>query len=330
MSRRVPFAVVALLCLIIGLATASLAVGSTSIDPGTVWAALRGSATPEVDAVVNGLRVPRTVLGVVAGAALGAAGALTQAHTRNPVADPGLIGVTSGASLGVVVAMLHLGVTSPAGYVWFAVGGAVLAGAVVLWLASRVTAFEPMTTVVLTGAVLSALLGSATSAVLLLDRRAMKSFQMWSIGTTSGRDLTVLVDVAPVLLLGLLTAVVNLPSLAGLELGDHLASSLGRNAVRDRFVGLSAVVLLAGGATALCGTLGFIGLLAPHAARRLVGARPISVVITSALAGAAVLLAADVLGRVVLTTSEVSVGIMLALLGAPLFVVLARRLGSVR
>ena len=243
---RVVVVVATLLVGLCGLVVASLACGSSSLPPAQVWAALVGRASPDVEAVVTGLRVPRTVVGVVAGCALGVAGALTQAHTRNPVADPGLIGVTAGASLGAVCAMLYLGVTSPAGYVWFAVVGAVAAGAVVLWLASRVTAFEPMTTVVLTGSVLSALLGSAASAVLLLDRRTMKSFQMWSIGSISGRDLSVLADVAPVLLLGAVCALVNLPALAGLELGDQLASALGRRGGRDRVVGLTAVVLLAG------------------------------------------------------------------------------------
>ena len=158
----------------------------------------------------------------------------------------------------------------------------------------------------------------------------MKSFQMWSIGSVAGRDFSVLVDVAPVLLLGAAAAVVNLPALAGLELGEQLAASLGRNGARDRAIGLGAVVLLAGGATALCGTLGFVGLLAPHAARRLVGVRPVAVVAVSALMGATLLLVADIAGRVVLTTSEVSVGIMLALIGAPVYVLLARRLGGAR
>lgn len=326
-GARVTVVTVILGVALLALVLASLAYGSTSLAPGQVWSALQGHAPADVEAVVRGLRVPRTAVGVVAGAALGVAGALTQAHTRNPMADPGLIGVNAGASLGAVCAMVGLRVSSPAGYVWFAVVGALVAGAVVLWLATRVTAFEPMTTVVLTGSVLTALLGSAASAVMLLDRQAMRSFQMWSVGSVADRDLTVLADVAPVLLLGVAAALANLPALPGLELGDQLAASLGRNGVRDRVVGLGAVVLLAGGATALCGTLGFIGLLAPHAARRLVGARPVATVLLSALAGAVVLLAADIAGRLVLTRSEVSVGIMLAVVGAPIFVLLARRLG---
>ena len=169
-ARRVAVVVVLLTVVLLVLVVASLGMGSTTLSPAQVWESLRGGGTPQDRAVVTGLRVPRTVVGLVAGSALGVAGALTQAHTRNPVADPGLIGVTAGASLGAVCAMLYFGVTSPSGYVWFAVAGAIGAGAIVLWLATRITAFEPMTTVVLTGAVLSALLSSAASAVLLLDR----------------------------------------------------------------------------------------------------------------------------------------------------------------
>lgn len=307
---------------------ASLAYGSSGLALPQVWAALHGEGTDAHAAIVLGLRVPRTVLGLVCGAALGVAGALCQAHTRNPLADPGLLGVNAGASLGFVVAMAYLGVTAPAGYVWIAVIGAVAAGGIVLGLAARVRALEPMTTVILAGTVLTALLGSATTAVVLFNPQTMRSFQFWSVGSLVGRDLGVVAGVAPVLVLGALTALVNLPALPGLELGDELAATLGRNVALDRAIGLSAVVLLAGAATAACGAVGFLGLLAPHAARRLVGARPVATVLLSGLTGAVLLLVADVAGRLVLTTSEVSVGIMLAMIGAPLFFVLARRLGG--
>lgn len=327
-GSRVAIVTTALVVAVLAATYASVAFGSSRLAGEQVWKALRGQSTDAHAAVVLGLRVPRTVVGLLCGAALGLAGALSQAHTRNPLADPGLLGVNAGASLGVVVAMAYLGVTSPAGYVWIAVLGAVLAGAVVLGLAARIRVLEPMTTVVLTGSVLTALLGSAASAVVLVNPQTMESFQFWSVGSLVGRDLGVAAGIAPVLLLGFAAALANLPALPGLELGDELASSLGRRAGLDRVVGLGAVVLLAGAATAACGALAFLGLLAPHAARRLVGARPVATVLVSALTGALVLLVADVAGRLVLTTSEVSVGIMLAILGSPLFVLLARRLGD--
>ncbi|GAB94938.1 iron complex transport system permease protein [Kineosphaera limosa] len=327
-DARVAVLTVLLLLALGAVIYASLAYGSSHLELSQVWAALRGDGTDAQAAIVLGLRVPRTVVGLVCGVALGVAGALCQAHTRNPLADPGLLGVNAGASLGVVISMAYLGVTAPAGYVWIAVFGAVVAGAVVLGLAARIRVLEPMTTVILAGTVLTALLGSATTAIVLFNPTTMKSFQFWSVGSLAGRDFAVVAGVAPVLALGLIAALANLPALPGLELGEQLAASLGRNTALDRIVGLGAVVLLAGAATAACGALGFLGLLAPHAARRLVGGRPIATVLVSALTGAVVLLVADIAGRLVLTTSEVSVGIMLAIIGAPLFIVLARRLGG--
>lgn len=325
---RLAIVVIVLVVAVGAAVVASLTYGSSRLDVVQVWATLRGTGTEADHAIVWGLRVPRTLVGIVCGVALGVAGALCQAHTRNPLADPGLLGVNAGASLGVVVAMAYLGVTDPAGYVWIAVLGAVVAGGIVLGLAARIRLLEPMTTVILTGTVLTALLGSASTAVVLFNPQTMRSFQFWSVGSMAGRDLAVVAGVLPVLALGLLAALVNLPALPGLELGEELAASLGRHTGLDRIVGLGAVVLLAGAATAACGTLGFLGLLAPHLARRLVGGRPVATVLVSALTGIVVLLAADVVGRVVLVTSEVSVGIMLAILGAPLFIVLARRLGD--
>ncbi|GAB3458212.1 iron ABC transporter permease [Kineococcus endophyticus] len=323
--RLVP-AVGVLAAVLVLAAGASLLVGSRPLPVSDVWNSLRGNGEPAVDAVVRGLRVPRTVLAVVVGAALGLAGALTQALTRNPLADPGLVGVNAGASLGVVVAMAYLGVRSPAGYVWCGVLGAVVVGAVVLGLTSRVRSLEPVTTLVLTGSVVSALLGAATTVVLLLHEDSLRSFQFWSAGTLAARDLGVLTGIAPVLVLGVLAAAVTAPALSSLELGDDLAAALGRRVRRDRAVGLAAVVLLAAAATAAAGTLGFLGLLAPHLARFLAAARPVATLALSALTGAVLLTVADVAGRVLLSSSELPVGIVLAVLGAPVFVALARRL----
>lgn len=325
-TGRVRLVVIALTLALIMACFISLMVGSSTVGPAQVWDVMTGQGTSAESAVVVGMRVPRTLLGLLCGVALGIAGALTQAHTRNPLADPGLIGVNSGASLAVVLAISVLGVASPAAYVWAALVGGTVAGIAVMVLAGRIRMFEPMTTIVLTGAVLTALFNSATTGVGLFNTETAESFQAWSVGSLAGRDLSVAGGVAPVLVVGLVVAGINLPALEGLELGDELASSLGRHAGRDRIMGLAAVVLLAGAATAAAGTLGFLGLLAPHLARGLVGSRPIATVLVAGLTGPVVLLAADVIGRVCVKTSEVEVGIMLAILGAPLFVLLARRL----
>ncbi|MEL4357814.1 MULTISPECIES: FecCD family ABC transporter permease [unclassified Luteococcus] len=308
----------------------SLAIGSQWIEPTRVWAALSGRGTANEQAIVMGLRLPRTLLGMLCGASMGMAGALTQAHTRNPLADPGLLGVGSGASFAVVCAMVWPGWQAPSQYVWAGVAGAVIAGIGVIGLGLRQRSVEPMLGVVLIGAVVTALLGSATSAVVITHPHQMGSFQAWSTGSLDGRGLDVARGVLPVLLCGLLLAVSALGALPALELGDRLAASLGSRAVRDRAIGLAAVVLLCGGSTAACGSLGFIGLLAPHAARRLCGGRPVMTALLCLPTGIAAILIADIIGRVATRGAEVPVGVTLAALGAPLFVSLARRAGDER
>lgn len=315
--------------LLLALALASLCgllLGSGDLTPGQAWAALGDRTDATAATVVFDLRLPRTVNALVVGAALGLAGGLTQVHTRNPLADPGLLGITAGAGLGVAVAMAVLGLTAPGAYLWFALGGAATAGAVVLLLTARVRAFEPTTTLVLTGAVLSALLGSATTALVLLFPATMKSFQYFSVGSLVDRPLSVLAATVPLLGLGLGLALLNLPAWPSLQLGDDVAAALGRPVVRDRLVGLAAVVLLASAATAVAGSVAFVGLLAPHLAHRLSGGAPVAGVLLAAPVGALLVVSADVAGRLVLPGGEVSVGIMMAVLGAPLFVVLARRI----
>ncbi len=304
---------------------ASLFLGSQSLAGHQVWDSLTGHGQEVNDAIVIGLRVPRTVLAVILGAALGLAGALAQEHTRNPLADPGLLGVTAGAAAGVVTAVMFFGLNRATDYVWFALAGALLVAALVLGLAARMVTFNPATTVVVTGAVMTALLVSLSSAAILMDRTVAGVFRFWMVGSLAGRSLDVAWATAPVLLVGLVLAALNLPALDPLALGDVHAASLGRNVRWDRLVGLAAVACLSAGATAACGSVAFLGLLAPHAGRALAGQHRAIAAIMSAGVGVVLVLAADIIGRVMLTTGEVPVGIVLALVGAPGFVVLARR-----
>lgn len=316
---------VGVVVLLLALGAASLFIGSQPVAPADVWATLSGGGTPGDHAIVVGLRVPRTVLALLLGASLGLAGALAQEHTRNPLADPGLLGVTAGASAGVVVAIMAFGLTSVSGYLPFAVLGALLAAALVLGVAARITAFSTTTTVVLTGSIVTALLASLTSMAVLLDRTVSDVFRYWTVGSLANREFDVILPVLPLLAVGLVLALANLPALNPLALGDVTAQSLGRNVRRDRLVGLSAVACLAAGATAACGSIGFLGLLAPHAARAMTGTNRALGALLSTVTGAVVVLVADITGRVVLSTSEIPVGIMLALVGAPVFVLVARR-----
>lgn len=323
--KGLPVFSVCALVLLLAVA-ASLLYGSQPVPAADVLAYLRGAPgnLAEANASVMALRVPRTMLGVVCGIALGVAGALCQAHTRNPLADPGLLGVSSGAATGVVLAISVFHLVSPAQYTVFGLLGGLLAGSVVLGLASRIRVANAATSLILAGTIITGVLNAISSTVVLLDKVTMDRFRYWTVGSLSGRDASVLWDVAPWLVLGLLLTVLNASSLDALALGDDVASSLGRNVVRDRLLGLLAVVVLASAATASMGSIAFLGLAAPHLAKRIAPGGLPGAVVLSGILGGAIMLLTDTAGRLVLPTGELSVGIMLAILGAPLFIVIAR------
>jgi iron complex transport system permease protein len=318
--------VLVLLVLVVATAALSIAVGTRSIDLGTVWQALTdpGLSTEEA-VIVRELRLPRTALGLMVGLALGVAGALTQGHTRNPLGDPGLLGVTAGASLGVVLAIWLFGIGTPAGYVWFAFAGALIGTVLVFTLGSVGRGGATPVTLALAGAALSALLYAFVRAILVTDSNSLDSFRFWVVGALAGRGADTAWQTAPFIAAGLLLAVVNAPALDLLGLGEDVARGLGQRVWLARLVGLGAVTLLCGAATAACGPIAFVGLVVPHAVRAVTGPAHRWLVPCSGLLGAAFLLAADVLGRVVARPGELQVGIVLALLGAPFFIALVRR-----
>ena len=315
-----------LVALVVVTALVSVAVGTRSLGPGAVWRALFDSSLGSEEAViVRQLRVPRTVLGLMVGLALGAAGALMQGHTRNPLGDPGLLGVTAGASFAVVVAIAGFGVATPAGYVWFAFAGA-LAGTVLVYaIGAAGRGGATPVTLALAGAALSALLYALVRAVLVSDQQTLDSFRFWVVGALSGRGSDVAGQVAPFIVVGLVLAAANSPALNLLGLGEDVARGLGQRIWLARAVGLAAITLLSGAATAACGPIAFVGLVAPHVARAFTGPDHRWLTPCSALLGAAMLLTADVIGRVVARPGELQVGIVLALAGAPFFIALIRR-----
>lgn len=310
--------------LLVALA-ASVVVGARWVPWDVAWSALLAPADTSGAIIVREIRVPRTVLAALAGAALGTAGALAQGHTRNPLADPGLLGVSAGAAFAVVVA-LHLGgITAPAGYIWFAFAGALLAGVAVFVLGGVSSGRATPVTLALAGAALSALLGALTTALVLVDEATLDAFRFWVVGSVAGRDAEVLAQVAPFLVVGLLLAAVHGPSLDTLSLGEDVARALGQDVRRTRWVGALTITVLTGAAVAAAGPIGFVGLVVPHVVRALVGARYRVVVPLCALAGALLLVSADVLGRLVVRPGELQVGVVLALVGGPFFVWMARR-----
>jgi iron complex transport system permease protein len=314
---------------LVGVCLLSLALGSRDLDPRRVVEVLIDPDGSTTATIVRELRLPRTVLGVAAGMCLGVAGALMQGHTRNPLADPGLLGVNAGASFAVVAGIYVLGVTSPLGYAWLALAGAGAAVAVVFVIGSTRGGPDPVT-LVLAGTAVSALLASFTQTILLRDIETLDNYRFWVVGSLTGRDLDVLIQLAPFMVAGLVIALAGASGLNLLQLGDDVARSLGVDPVRHQVAGVLAVMLLAGAATAACGPIAFVGLVVPHVARYLGGVDYRWVLPYAALVGAVLVVAADVLGRLVVRPGELQVGIVVALVGGPAFVVLVRRLRLVR
>jgi iron complex transport system permease protein len=317
---------VGLLLLLLAV-TLSLAVGSRPIAPSAVWDALLHGGTSDDAQVVRALRVPRTVIGVLVGAALAVAGTVLQGITRNPIAEPGILGISQGASLGVVCAIAFFGVHTLTGYVWYAFAGAALAAVAIYAVASGGRGGASPVKLALAGAAMNAFLASVISAVLTTDAHALDEFRFWDVGSISGRDTAIAAQVWPFLLAGLLLVLAMARGLDALALGDDLARGLGRNVALLRATGALGATVLTGAAVAAAGPIAFTGLAVPHIARALVGSGHRWLLPMAAVLGPVMLLLADVLGRIVVRPSEVPVAVMTALAGVPFLVFLVRRKG---
>ncbi|MER7121722.1 FecCD family ABC transporter permease [Streptomyces goshikiensis] len=315
---------VALAALIL-ISLLSVWLGTRDIPFTSTWSVLWNPDGSQTSVIIHSYRIPRTVLGLLVGIALGLSGALMQALTRNPLADPGLLGVSLGASTGVVVAIAFLGVGSALGYVWFAFAGAALASVAVYLLGSAGRKLATPDRLVVAGAAVTAVLYAFNSAVLLLDPRAFNQFRFWTVGALAGRRMDVVWVIAPFVVTGLVLALLLAPSLNALAMGEQLGRALGVNIGRTRVLGVVSVMLLCGAATAAAGPIGFVGLVVPHVARFVVGPDQRWVMAYSMLLAPVLLIGSDVLGRVLGAPGEVQVGIVTAFIGAPLFLVLCRR-----
>lgn len=315
--------------LLLGLAllavavTVSLAVGTKQIPLDQVWSGLFAPSGTENDAIVRDLRLPRTLSGIAVGAALGLAGGVLQTLTRNPLADPGLLGVNAGASAAVVTAISVLGVTSFGAYLWFALAGAALAATAVNALGGGRLA-TPVR-LALAGTAVNAALFGYVNGLQQWDLNTLDTMRYWSVGTLAGRDAHLLLDVLPLLVAGALLAFALARPLGALALGEDHARALGSRVRRTRVLSVVAVTLLCGSATALCGPIGFIGLMIPHAARTFCGPDPRWLLPYCALYAPVLLLVSDVIGRVLVPPSEIEVGTVTAFLGGLLFIHLVRQ-----
>lgn len=307
------------------LAVVSLGVGARPLSPGDVLSALLQNDGGRAGIVVWQLRMPRTLLAILAGAAMAVSGALMQALSRNPLADPGLVGINAGAAFSVVIAIAVFGLTSFSGFVWFALAGSLLASLAVHVLSLRAHEAARHVRLVLAGVAVSASLGAMTGIITMLDSTTFDSFRFWVVGAVGGRDVAVVWQMLPFMATGLLLALVLAAPLNALSMGDEIGRSLGlplRRVLGGTFL---AIALLAGAATAAVGPIAFIGLVVPHLLRLGVGPDWRRIVPLSILAGPALLLSADIVGRVIAPPGEVEAGIITAFIGAPMLLWLVGR-----
>ncbi|MFC5758191.1 FecCD family ABC transporter permease [Rhizobium sp. GCM10022189] len=307
-----------------GLCALSVTVGTRDVDWVDISAALAGRADTIGQAAVT-VRIPRTLLALIAGAALGLAGSVMQGVTRNPLADPGILGVNMGASLAVVVAVAWFDISSNEAYIWTAILGAGCSAAFVYTIGSLGRGGATPLKLALAGAATSVAFASMVIAVVLPRNDIAGGIRSWQIGGVGGATFERILPVLPFLAAGFLISLLSARKLNSLALGDDLAAGLGERVALARGVAALGAILLCGATTAVCGPIGFLGLVVPHLCRLLVGVDYRWLLPFSALGGACLLLAADVIGRIVARPAELDVGIVTALIGAPFFIAIVRR-----
>ncbi|WP_204965026.1 FecCD family ABC transporter permease [Microbacterium dextranolyticum] len=315
----------ALIALLLVSVTLSLALGSNPLDLATVLDALRGAGSAEAQYVVGDLRLPRTVTGIVVGVALGAAGALIQAFTRNPLADPGILGVNAGAAFAVAVGIAFFGLRDIASVVWLAFLGALVVTVAVYLIGSSGRGAADPIRLTLAGVALGAVFAGLTTGMTLSNPDAFDQMRSWHAGSLLGRGFDVLTPVLPFAALGAVAALVLAPGLNALALGEDVARAQGANVGGIRIGVIATVTVLAGTATALAGPIAFVGLMVPHVVRWTFGVDQRRILPLSILLAPSIVLLSDVLGRILIAPAEIPVGIVTPFIGAPLLIALARR-----
>ncbi|MDX0775023.1 iron chelate uptake ABC transporter family permease subunit [Sinorhizobium medicae] len=320
-TRIFAFGLFALLLALLSLW--SLTIGTTAIPLGDALRAIISEGTSHQDVVISTIRLPRVLTAIIVGSTLGVAGALMQAVTNNPLASPDLLGISAGAAFAVVISIVFFDAQSPLVFLWFAFGGAAVAGILVYMVASTGVSGVTPVKLALSGAVLSVFLGSVSASLLIFDMKAIDIIRLWSVGSLTGKDMAAVAAVAPFALAGVAATLLLAREVSTLSLGADVAQAVGQNVLLWRLVSGALVVLMAGSSVALAGPIGFLGLVVPHVVRLSLGTDYRWILPFCAISGALLVVMADGLQRS-LTGIDVPVGVTLALVGAPFFIWLAR------
>lgn len=304
----------------------SLMIGAKPLSIGIVWEALFSSTESYDYTIIHESRIPRTIIALAVGPAFGLAGAVIQALTRNPLADPGILGVNAGAAFAVSLAVGIFSISSISSYIWFALAGALVASVAIYFISGGAGKKSPTPEqITIVGVAIAAALNGITTALSMVNSRAFAGMLNWRVGSLARKGLEDLWPIIPFLIVGILLALVIAPALNTIAFGDDRASSLGVNVNMIRIFGLLSITLLAGGATAIAGPIVFLGLMVPHCVRWFIGPDQPWIFLYSMIIAPSILLLCDIIGRIVMSPAEVPVGIIIGFVGAPILLILMRR-----
>ena len=328
-NKKFVLSIILCLALLSIMAVFSISLGAKNIAFSKVVDVLLGNDPDSLEAAIISQRIPRTVFGILAGGALGISGALMQSITRNPIADPSILGVNTGASLFVVAGIAFFNITVAYQYIWLGITGAGVTAVFVYSVASMGKDGATPLKLALSGSAVSIVLGSLVSTIMLPNNRVMEAFRFWQVGSIGSATWENIMLISPFLIVGFITSMFISGYLNNLALGDEAATALGTNVVMTRAIGALASVLLCGATTALAGPIGFVGLIIPHMIRLIFGSEMSKMLPLSFLGSAILMLISDVIGRIISLPGETEGGIITAVLGAPVFI-LAIRKGRVK
>ena len=328
-KKKFVFSIILCLTLLSIMAIFSISLGAKSIAFTKVIDVLLGNDPDSLETAIILQRIPRTVFGILAGGALGISGALMQSITRNPIADPSILGVNTGASLFVVAGIAFFNITVAYQYIWLAIIGAGVTAVFVYSVASMGKDGATPLKLALSGSAVSIVLGSLVSTIMLPNNRVMEAFRFWQVGSIGSATWESIMLISPFLIVGFIISMFISGYLNNLALGDEAATALGTNVVMTRTIGALSSVLLCGATTALAGPIGFVGLIIPHIIRLIFGSEMTKMLPLSFLGSAILMLVSDIIGRIISLPGETEVGIVTAVLGAPVFI-LAIRKGRVK